>query len=117
MPVFNYTGGGCIKNGVFKDEVIHLGNNNDSSYHERCIKRNIIREPAQLWQKPSRVADVLAKPNFEEFAVSLEGNLDWTGDFGIHNSGHLTIEGDVSSLSPHASILHQESRQSLTPPR
>ncbi|KAF8053794.1 hypothetical protein FPV67DRAFT_1461980 [Lyophyllum atratum] len=98
FPTFDYTGGGCIHSGAFKDEVIHLGHTNDSSYHERCLKRNIVREPAREWLKPSREVDVLKNPNYERFAVALEGNLDWNTDFGIHNAGHLCIEGDMADV-------------------
>lgn len=99
IPFINITadGGGCIQDGPFKDLTIHLGYNNDSSYQERCITRNIIQAPASRWWNAQEENNALAHPTYEIFAELLEGNGNFTFDLGMHNAGHMAVAGDVSS--------------------
>lgn len=88
-------GGGCLVDGPFKDTVIHVGYTNDTSYQERCIKRNIIRFPASRWFTPAAEQDALASQDYERFAVVLEGDGDPNTNLGMHNTGHMSVGGDM----------------------
>jgi len=99
IPFINITadGGGCIQDGPFRDLTIHLGSNNDSSYNERCLKRNIIQLPVSRWWAAETEEATLAHPTYELFAELLEGNGNFSLDLGMHNAGHMAVAGDVSS--------------------
>ena len=94
---FGGTGGGCIQDGPFKNLVIHLGYENDASYHERCLSRNLRAQLAAVYLTPEKQAEVLALPDFESFAVMLEGELD-TFNFCFHGGGHISVGGDMDDM-------------------
>lgn len=101
IPFLNITadGGGCLFDGPFAGEVIHTGHEGDTTYHERCIKRNFLQLPATRWFNAAAEQDVLASETYERFAVVLEGDGDLNNTLGIHNAGHLGVGGDVRPLS------------------
>ena len=100
FPEFVGHGGGCVPDGPYANEIIHIKGGSDSGYTERCIKRNIIQEIATIWVNPNRELDALNKPTFYEFTQAAEGDLNWASNFGLHNGGHMLVEGDVSLFPP-----------------
>lgn len=93
------TGGGCLKDGIFKDFKNHISlGANTTIGGERCIKRNIYQFVAPEWLTQKAEDETLAHNTFEDFAVALEGNVhldSFIREQGIHNAGHFVIGGDV----------------------
>jgi tyrosinase len=101
-PPYNTTGGGAITDGWFRDEVIHLGVGNDTSYTERRIKRNLSQFYADEWLYPKREVEVLAESVFDDFSLLLEGRLQldpvlYPEEWGIHAGGHRAVGGDMAN--------------------
>lgn len=102
-PVGERPSGGCIQNGLFKDTVINIAPQSSPAVGTtRCIKRMLNQATATYWWAPERLAECLAAPDYETFAVVLEGDLflpNYFPKLGIHGAGHGGVGGDVRLVS------------------
>ncbi|KAF2843002.1 Di-copper centre-containing protein [Patellaria atrata CBS 101060] len=113
------SGGGCIKDGPFKDWKVNLGpvfpdltcvppnpysDYTDPAqapliglgYNPRCLKRDISSWTTRQWTNDNQVAKLLLTPDIYTFWANLQGGVPaFVGNFmGVHTAGHFTIGGD-----------------------
>ncbi|RPA84065.1 Di-copper centre-containing protein [Ascobolus immersus RN42] len=98
---FGAMGGGCITSGPFSQaggfRNISLGENTNTGYAPHCLTRNVKNLVGQVWLNPGREAEAVAKPTWEEFAVTLEGGMIWD-TLGMHSGGHFGVSGTVGDM-------------------
>ncbi|KAI9036121.1 tyrosinase family protein [Aspergillus affinis] len=98
-------GGGCVKEGPFKNFTVNLGpvlpslnvtkgqNGTGLNYNPRCLRRDISKYSAN-WTTTEIISDlILDHDNIWTFQNRLQGDAA-TGYVGIHSGGHYTIGGD-----------------------
>lgn len=94
--------GNCIGSGIFKSERIGIaqGGVHAPADPPRCIQRGFQQRVVDAWWGADRVAELMAQPHYETFAVKLEGDVDLADPIqklGLHTAGHSGVGGDVSS--------------------
>ncbi|CAH0000230.1 unnamed protein product [Clonostachys byssicola] len=105
-------GGGCLKDGPFKDMVTNLGpvspgmNGMTASptgalgYNPRCLRRDLSKYPVDTWFTARNLFNVTlgaASGSITAFQNELQGRF---GDqfLGMHAAGHFTMGGDSADL-------------------
>ncbi|KAN0099131.1 Di-copper centre-containing protein [Hyaloscypha variabilis] len=104
-------GGGCVKNGPFKDMSVNLGpvsptlqepdqiknnatTNPGSAYNPRCLKRDISSWVSSRWSADQQsVALITNSSDIATFQSTMQGDFS-TGFYGVHTAGHFTYGGD-----------------------
>jgi tyrosinase len=101
------TGGGCIKDGPFRNMSVNLGpvspvlknisvnpQPDGLGYNPRCLRRDISQYAAQNWVQDQNVTDLITQsPNISAFQTTLQGNFP-VGFLGVHTGGHMFVAGD-----------------------
>jgi len=92
-------GGGCVKDGPFKDWVIKApkGTTPLSQPGNACLSRNIWEE-LSFWMLPEREAEIKAETNYLDMVITLEGEPNFE-QVGMHGAGHWAIGGFSGSAS------------------
>jgi tyrosinase len=115
-------GGGCLKDGPFKDFGMNLGpvfggltctppnpfsNFSDPAqlpylglgYNPRCLKRDISPWTSSQWTNDKQVVDLLECKSIYCFWANMQGGVPaFVNNFmGVHTAGHFTIGGDPGS--------------------
>ena len=94
------TGGGCIKDGPFKDQIVHMGPWNDTgtNRNDQCLKRSFNPAiPKEFWG-PAALNHTFSQTTFEDFWPALEG-FKFSGTYpGQHATGHGGVGGVVRWL-------------------
>lgn len=85
---------GCIADGPFKDQVVHLGPFNSKTRNNYCLKREFSTDPGiTSYFSPAGILATTSQPTYETFRNYLEGV---SGLFaGQHGAGHGAIGGQV----------------------
>lgn len=96
---FGSVGGGCIAKGPFKTSKVHIGVGTDTGSYNRCITRDLQQIIASGWLTLSWEALTQSQVGYSKFSAFLEGDIDFVYNLGMHNAGHGSVGGDVSSLS------------------
>lgn len=109
------TGGGCVKDGPFRNVTVNVGPGESLTYNPHCLRRGL--NPTRIqYLKSSRVAPATIADTFVDFDAAVEGPQNATQDFYLtvfHSAGHHIQGGDstdfISSVSgtpslPHSSI-------------
>ncbi|KAJ3126224.1 hypothetical protein HK098_007780 [Nowakowskiella sp. JEL0407] len=97
------TGGGCVKDGVFKDIKINMGPGNTTEGHPRCIARDFV-PPLSLALTKENVDFTLSAKDFYTFDYRLEGKDFFQTGFnlsyiGVHSAGHFVIGGSLGTMN------------------
>lgn len=88
------TGGGCQKDGPFKNWVIHLANGNATSpRNDRCLTRSINNALSKDWCNHKTERDIKSQKDFMSMSTIMQGLPDYTDYFGLHLCGHFIIAG------------------------
>ena len=115
-------GGGCLKDGPFKDFGMNLGpvfsgltctppnpysNFSDPEqlpflglgYNPRCLKRDISPWTSSQWTNDAQVVSLLECKSIYCFWANMQGGVPaFVNNFmGVHTAGHFTIGGDPGS--------------------
>lgn len=106
------TGGGCVKDGPFKDVMMNVGPGESLTYNPHCLHRGL--NPLTIpWLKSERVALAMAADTYLNFDIAMQGpqNLDPTTAITLfHTSGHYVQGGDstdfISSSTEPIFFLH-----------
>lgn len=91
------TGGGCIKDGPFKDLPVNLGPGFNTSYNPHCLRRDFAPEFATQKLNQSMVDWTMKAKTYFEFDKRLEGGID-IPDLTVHGGGHLGVGGDLGEI-------------------
>ncbi|RPA80044.1 Di-copper centre-containing protein [Ascobolus immersus RN42] len=85
-----FWGGGCVRDGPFKDWIFHVAPQWEWYEDSRCLKRNIW-EVYEMWTTSEREYTVMQQTNFTGMQKYLEGfGMDWVG---LHGGGHMVVGG------------------------
>ncbi|KAJ3126939.1 hypothetical protein HK098_006979 [Nowakowskiella sp. JEL0407] len=100
-PIPGRTGGGCVKNGAFKDIIVTMGPDNDVSGKPRCLTRDFSPYLAQFLNK-TEVKRCMDQTEFGMFDYILQGirfytTFNWN-EAGLHNNGHFAVGGRMGVL-------------------
>lgn len=91
------TGGGCISDGPFKDQIVHLGPFNSTTRNNYCLRRDINPILPAGFFTPAAIAETMSQTYFETFRTFLEGvNKQFAGQ---HGAGHSGVGGQVGTSS------------------
>lgn len=93
LPAPDRSGGGCVKDGPFKDVVIHLGPDNSLNATKRCIRRDFAPTTFRTYGSVQNITDAMAQPDFGSFWRQTE--------FAPHASGHIgvgSLYGDMANF-------------------
>lgn len=97
MEVPGRTGGGCVKNGPFKDMVVNLGPMDDLSGNPRCLARDLAPTFASRYLGVNQLWRTLAQPDFWHFTRVDDGEPDFDAS-GIHGGGHYGVGGTYGQM-------------------
>ncbi|KAF7184948.1 Tyrosinase P [Pseudocercospora fuligena] len=86
------TGGGCIQNGPFKDDIITLGPTSSLSGNPRCLNRDLSPYWARRYIGLNRTKVTLEKSTFGDFTFDAELGPPQIHS-GIHGGGHSGVGG------------------------
>uniref|UniRef100_A0A0B7K4V5 Tyrosinase copper-binding domain-containing protein n=1 Tax=Bionectria ochroleuca TaxID=29856 RepID=A0A0B7K4V5_BIOOC len=105
-------GGGCLKDGPFKDMVTNLGPVSPGmdgltasptgplGYNPRCLRRDLTSAAVDRWMTFANVWNITvgaASRNITTFQDELQGRF--SDEFlGVHAAGHFTMGGDSADL-------------------
>ncbi|RPA76849.1 Di-copper centre-containing protein [Ascobolus immersus RN42] len=86
-----FFGGGCVKDGPFKDWKFHVAPGTETGYVDRCLVRNFWID-YQEWIQQSVEDKIMEQKTFEQFTIFTEGT-PMSGWEGIHGAGHFIVGG------------------------
>jgi tyrosinase len=92
------TGGGCVKNGPFKDVKINVGPGESLAYNPHCLHRGLNPDTIPFLQ-PSAVAHALEAADYIQWDNRAQAPQNITPAQGItifHGAGHYIQGGDSS---------------------
>ncbi|KAJ3126222.1 hypothetical protein HK098_007778 [Nowakowskiella sp. JEL0407] len=102
FPIPGRTGGGCVKDGAFKDFVVTLGPGNNITGNPRCLTRDLSPFLSELLNK-EEVDKVLSATDYFTFDYRLQGmnffNTFNVSDMGIHGAGHFAVGGSLGTMN------------------
>lgn len=90
------TTGGCLTDGPFKDQVVHLGPFSSTAPNNYCLKREFNAPLPAGYFNPGAVAMTMSQNEFETFWHYLEGVSGLYA--GQHGAGHAGVGGQVGVL-------------------
>ncbi|KAL7273540.1 hypothetical protein RUND412_003605 [Rhizina undulata] len=91
------TGGGCIKDGPFKNWTLHLGLNTTLIRDDHCLRRNMNPTVASVWMTRDQEKNILRQTNFWDMDLQLEGYPSWEL-LKIHGAGHNLQGGAATDI-------------------
>jgi tyrosinase len=97
MDVPGRTGGGCVKNGPFKDMVVNLGPQGDLSGNPRCLKRDFSPSFAHRYLGMNQTKLTLDQPDYGTFDRVVEGGPSFDAS-GVHGGGHYSVGGTFGQM-------------------
>lgn len=80
------TGGGCVKDGPFKDMTVHLGPFASLARTDQCLKRDLAPEYAAKYLTRDKLDLVMSQPDYGWFARTMEGGTSFD-ESQIHAGG------------------------------
>jgi len=86
---------GCVQDGPFADYTLRLGPGKLVTEH--CLVRGFNSTVAAKYLTTTLVENTLSQENFEDFRIQLEGGSQ-TPDRRLHDSGHMSVGGDMSNF-------------------
>ncbi|KAJ5493355.1 N-acetyl-6-hydroxytryptophan oxidase ivoB [Penicillium diatomitis] len=105
------SGGGCVKDGPFKNTIINLGPFPRTilslteipapqfDYNPRCLNRSLNNFVSAHLTNQAHVASLLATPDIASFQLTLD---HWpaspSGVLGLHGGGHLSLGSTMQDL-------------------
>lgn len=92
------TGGGCVRDGPFANQKLHVGPGFSVTPNSYCLKRDINPSFVMRTLNSSVVANTLAQPDFKHFDMALQGGVT-LDTFTIHAGGHLGIGGKFGTIA------------------
>ncbi|KAF8253345.1 Di-copper centre-containing protein [Wilcoxina mikolae CBS 423.85] len=98
IPVPGRTGGGCVKDGPFKDLVLNLGPLKNITKNPHCLTRDISPLVTNRVLTAPKVALALSKPDFAHFDIQVQGGITWD-TITYHGGGHLGVGGELGVIA------------------
>jgi tyrosinase len=80
------TGGGCVKDGPFKNMTVHLGPFASLARNDQCLKRDLAPEYAAKYLARDKLNAVLSQSDYGWFSRTLEGGTSFN-ESQIHAGG------------------------------
>jgi len=80
------TGGGCVRDGPFKNMTVHLGPLASLARNDQCLKRDLAPEYAAKYLARDKLDLVLSQSDYGWFARTLEGGTSFD-ESQIHAGG------------------------------
>lgn len=91
------TGGGCVKNGPFKDMVVNMGPLEDLSGNPRCLQRDLAPYFAGRYLGMNQTELTLAQTDFWHFTLVDDGEPSFEAS-GLHGGGHYGVGGTYGQM-------------------
>ncbi|KAI5859643.1 Di-copper centre-containing protein [Durotheca rogersii] len=96
------TGGGCVKEGPFKNYTVNFGPNTSRTPlvpNPRCLKRDLNTQICAQWASLRNTTEtIIESPDIALFQANLQGDYRWPEarkwGFAVHGGGHFSIGGD-----------------------
>ncbi|KJA30004.1 hypothetical protein HYPSUDRAFT_1062598 [Hypholoma sublateritium FD-334 SS-4] len=92
------TGGGCVTDGPFANQMLHVGPGYSVTPASYCLRRDINPSLVMRTLNASVVANTLAQPDFKNFDMALQGGIT-LDTFTIHGGGHLGVGGTYGTIA------------------
>jgi tyrosinase len=86
-----------VKDGPFKDMVIHIGPGQNLEYKENCLRRDWVPELMSRELTSAKVAEISTANNFAEFDKRVQGGIDYEA-LTYHGGGHVGIGGELGTI-------------------
>ncbi|KAH9477723.1 N-acetyl-6-hydroxytryptophan oxidase ivoB [Psilocybe cubensis] len=92
------TGGGCVRDGPFAHQRLHVGPGNSVAPNSYCLTRDFSPIIVMSALNTSVVNRVLSQPDFNNFDIVLQGGITLE-TFTVHAGGHLGVGGKFGTIA------------------
>lgn len=95
---FNHTGGGCVKDGAFKDMTVNVASANTNL---TCLTRDFVPEIAVLSLSKAKYDNIISQTSYNDIN-KLSNDLNMVSPFkdqSPHMGGHLAIGGNIGQFA------------------